>query len=248
MMATMGAAALLVGCGTTPGQFVIIQDQVPDNTCAIPASLGAQYRDSGDLDVGLISDQADVGYLFFPLMQNNLPGSMGGADANRIAMSSFEVDVTLPADAPQSGEIWDMFQKLQTSGPNQGPDPLIKYSIPTSGSVASGGGDTAGFVNAVPADLARKIRDTHALTSPGSFIYLMANVRAQGATLTKTVTSDPFHFPIRVCDGCLTDDIGMCPVMSAGSAGNPCNIAQDETVSCCELGAQLVCPPLVSAQ
>jgi hypothetical protein len=251
MTATMGAAALfLVACGTPPGQFVIIQDQVPDTSCAIPASLGSLYRDSGDLDVGLVLDQANVGYLFFPLMQNNLPPSNGGADANRIALSSFEVDLGVPdLDPANNGDptyvkIWNLFQTLQAS--NEG---LTKYSIPTSGSVASGGGDTAGFVNAVPADLARMIRDTQALKAPGNYFYLTATVRAQGKTLTSTVTSDPFNFPIRVCDGCLTNDIGMCPVMNAGGAtGNPCNIAQDQPVDCCELGAQLVCPPLVSGQ
>ncbi len=247
-LAALGATtAALGGCGTPPGQFVIIQDQVPDSSCAIPATLGMEYRDSGELDVSLVFDGADTGYLFFPLMQNNFPPSTSGGDPNRIALSSFEVDVGLPADAPQSGKIWNLFQKLATDNAG-GPDPLIHYSVPTSGSVASGGGDTAGFVNAVPADLARMIRDTDDLTA-GSFIYLMSTVRAQGKTLSSTVTSDPFHFPIRVCDGCLANNLGMCPLAQAGAnTGNPCNIAQDQTVDCCALGAELQCPPVVSSQ
>jgi hypothetical protein len=255
-LAAVGAAAVaLGGCGTPPGQFVIIQDQVPDTSCAIPATLGSAYRDSGDLDVSLVFDGANTGYLLFPVMQNNFPPSNGGGDPNRIALSSYEVDLSVPTLDPSTNggdnsysKVWNLFQTLETDSQN-GQSTPIHYSIPTSGSVASGGGNTSGFVDAVPAELARMIRDTDALRAAGSFFYLTATVRAQGNTLSATVTSDPFHFPIRVCDGCLANDVGMCPLATApASTGDPCNIAQDETVDCCELGATLQCPPVVSSQ
>jgi hypothetical protein len=240
--AILGAALFLGSCGTPPGQFIIIQDQVPQNGCVVPADLSAVYRDSGDLDISLVDDDADTGYLFFPLMQNNAPAATGGGiDPNRIALSEFQVDLSVADDAP--GPIVSLF--------NQPPRPdLIKFSVPTSGSVASGGGNTSGTVNAVPAELAREIRGTkNVLLSPGDFFYLTATVRVQGKTLTNTVTSDAFHFPIRVCNGCLASDLGICPLAQAGNDnGNPCNIAQDQSVDCCELGSALVCPPVVSAK
>jgi hypothetical protein len=240
--AVLGAALFLGSCGTPPGQFIIIQDQVPDNGCVVSADLGAVYRDSGDLDVSLVNNEGDTGYLFFPLMQNNAPAATGGGiDPNRIALSEFQVDLSVAADAPSA--IVSLFQ--------QPPRPeLIKFSVPTSGSVSSGGGNTSGTVNAVPADLARAIRSTkNVLVAPGDFFYLTATVRVQGKTLTNTVTSDAFHYPIRVCNGCLAHDLGICPLAQAGSnSGDPCNIAQDQPVDCCELGSALVCPPVVSAK
>ncbi|HSZ81678.1 MAG TPA: hypothetical protein VLA14_05325 [Polyangia bacterium] len=239
--AILGAALFLGSCGTPPGQFVIIQNQVPQSGCVIPGTLSDLYLDSGDLDLSLINDGADTGYLFFPLMQNNAPApASAGIDPNRIALSEFLVDLSVGADAPPA--IVSLF--------NQPPRPeLLKFSVPTSGSVASGGGDTAGSVNAVTAELARDIRSKNALASPGDFFYLTATVRVQGKTLTNTVTSDPFHYPIRVCNGCLAHDLGICPLTQAGAdSGDPCNIAQDQPIDCCELGPSLVCPPVVGAQ
>lgn len=242
--ALLGAASFLGSCGTPPGQFIIIQDQVPQSGCAIPATLSDMYMDSGTLDMSLVNANADTGYLFFPVMQNNAPAAASGIDANRIALSEFEVDLSLGDGAPAS--IVNMFQKDASVAK------LIEFSVPTSGSVSSGGGNTSGTVNVVPAKLAQLMlgqSGQKTLTSPADFFYLMATVRAQGKTLTQTVTSDPFHFPIRVCDGCLANDVGICPLAQAGAnTGNPCNIAQDQTVDCCELGTALVCPPVVGAK
>jgi hypothetical protein len=245
---TIGAAALLLlGCGTPPGQFVIIQNQVPSDTCVIPAEKGALYRATGDLDVRLVFDHAEAGYVIFPLLQNNLPGPSGDGEPNRIALSSYTVDVRMPADAP-GGPIKALFDQLMTSGPDSSPDPLIHFQVPTSGSVASGGGNTAGNVNAVSAELARAIRDTAELeTTP--YVYLMASIRAHGGTLTGGVVSDAFNFPIRVCSGCLIASLDLCPVTTmSANTGNACNVAQDQAVDCCLSGNSLVCPPVVSSK
>ncbi len=241
--AILGTALFLGSCGTPPGQFVIIQNQVPDTGCVVPADLSATYRDSGDLDLSLVNNGAETGYLFFPLMQNNAPASTGGIDPNRIALSEFEVDLSVADGAPAT--IVSLFESASNDSMFA---KLIKFSVPTSGSVASGGGNTSGTVNAVPAELARRMLGQNAV-APGTFFYLTATVRVQGKTLTSTVTSDPFHYPIRVCNGCLANDLGICPLSQAGSnSGDPCNIAQDEPVDCCELGSSLVCPPVVSAK
>jgi hypothetical protein len=73
-------------------------------------------------------------------------------------------------------------------------------------------------------------------------------VRSVGAFdgTKSSVESDSFRFPIRVCDGCMTETVGMCPLQGGGvSLGNPCNIAQDGFVTCCSTGAGLSCPASV---
>ena len=115
----IGAAALwLAGCGNPPGQFIIVQAQVPDENCVVPAQLGALYQSEGVMDVRLVGDFSETGYVLFPLMQNNYPGPTGGdsGDPNRIAISGFRVDVSLPdngAGAPDA--IRTLFDNLQTS-------------------------------------------------------------------------------------------------------------------------------------
>jgi hypothetical protein len=176
-------------------------------------------------------------------MQNNASASTGGIDPNRIALSTFEVSLSVD-DKKQTppASIVSFFQTPPRMD-------LIEFSVPTSGSVASGGGNTAGAVNVVTAELARDLQSKNALPSPASYFYLTATVRVQGKTLTNTVTSDAFNYPIRVCDGCLAHDLGICPLAQAGSnGGDPCNIAQDAPIDCCELGSALVCPPVVGSK
>jgi hypothetical protein len=240
------SALLLLGCTAPPGQFIIVQNQVPEAGCLIPSTVGTEYRSSGRLDVALVRDLATTAYRVFPVMQNNLPAPMGGqaGDPNRIALQEFEIDVGLPDDAPE-GAIKDLFKTLATSGPNGGPDALIHYRVLTSGSVASGGGYTSSGLDGVPAELARRIRLTHVLEST-EFIYLTTTIRAVGKTTMKTVTSDPFVYPIKVCQECLLGHVDTCPfAQAAQDQGNPCNIAQDDVVDCCIGGNGLVCPPTV---
>jgi hypothetical protein len=223
---------------------VIVQNQVPlSGGCAIPAEVSNSYRGSGDLDVRLVQAGAPVGYAVFPVMKNNLEPPEGTADLNRIKVQAFDVDVGLPADAP-AGAIADLFARLE----NERPD-LLHYSIPFSASISSGGGNTSAAVDAIPAELAREIRGTNFLSTT-AFAYLTTTIHARGKTDgNRSVTSDPFVFPVRVCDGCLIASVSPCPVSSEPTyMGNACNVAQDDMVDCCSVGTGLVCPPRVAAQ
>lgn len=248
----IGAAALvtsIAGCGTPPGQFVIIQNQVPETAgggCLIPSTLGTVYRGEGAMDVRLVRSDAQEGYVLFPVMQNNYPSPQGqsSGDPNRIALTNYQVDVTVPDDAP-ADEITNLVNNLRFA--SDVPDPLVHYSAPTSGSVTSGGGNTAGAINVIPAELARRIRATGVLaTKPYVWIYVQVRSVGRFDGTGSSVESDSFRYPIRVCDGCMTQNVGMCPVPSdAVSLGNPCNIAQDGFVTCCSSGTGLVCPASV---
>jgi hypothetical protein len=234
------ASCFSTGCsGTPPGEFIIIQNQVPNTDCSIPAGLGAVYRGEGTLDVRLVSSRA-TGYLLFPVMQNNFPGASGEqtVDANRIALSGFNVDVDVPED--QKGPAADFIRGLAMTA-----DPMVHYGTLTSGSVASGSGVTSSAVEVFPNDLANGVLGTHSLT-PTENIWATVHVRALGKTLTSSVESDSFTYPIRLCDGCLMGDLGACPVV--GDVGNLCFVGQDGATGCCEQNGQLICPALVATK
>jgi hypothetical protein len=240
MNGVFGALALFMvegigGCGgTPPGDFIILQNQVPNADCSIPATLGAVYRGEGLVDVRLVGDSAASAYVLFPLLQNDFPAPSGGqdVDANRIILSGFDVDVGLPP-TPGDGPITDLITGLRALSPDDPDHELIQYSTLTSGSVASGGGNTASAVGVFPAELARRMRDMGVL-SRTSYVWIMASVRARGDTLVGGVRSDSFKYPIRVCDGCLVEDTGVCPadVSTLGSAA--CYPGQDGASVCCE--------------
>jgi hypothetical protein len=234
--AVLAGTATLAACSsnTPPGLFIIVQNQVPDSTCAIPATLGDVYRSTGTLDVRVAGD-----YELFPLMQNDFPGPTGGqnVDGNRIAISGFDVDVGLPVNA-EAGPIATLIQSLHNLPDDDPAKPLVQYSRLASGSVASGGGNTSSRVVAFPADLATMIRAMGVL-SPTKTYWVEATVRARGSSLTGNVRSDAFHYPIELCDGCLTVDLGQCDAMTP--TGTSCTPGQDNFVGCCEVSGQLVC-------
>jgi hypothetical protein len=248
--AVLGAIALLAGCsGTPPGEFIIVQNQVLGSDCTVPATLGGIYRGEGVLDVRLIG--ASGGYQLYPLLQNNFPPPGGGqnVDANRIALSGFDVDVEA---GPAPGAIGDLITSYRNVAANPTPsagdlanEALVHYSTLTSGSVASGGGNTASGVEVFPAELAQKIRDMAVLSTTNRY-WVMTSVRARGNSLVGGVRSDAFKYPIELCDGCLIFNQGTCPVASV--MGNSCDPGQDDGTSCCEISGSLVCPAVVASK
>jgi hypothetical protein len=237
IMSTLG-----LSCGTPPGQFVIIQNQVPvGGGCAIPAAITNSFRGVGELDVRLVQANAPFGYALFPVMKNNLPPSEDSTDLNRIKVDSFDVDISLPEDAPE-GPIRTLFDDLEVRRPD-----LLHYSVLFNASVSSGGGNTSAFLDAIPAELAREIRNTAVLQTT-AFAYVTTTIHARGQTDGKrSVRSDPFVYPVRVCEGCLIASVSPCPVTTApANTGNACNVAQDDPVDCCSVGTGLVCPSRVA--
>jgi hypothetical protein len=232
---------LLGACGRVPGQFIIVQDQVPmGGGCSITTNQTV-YNPSGILDVAVVNQTATSGYLVFPLLQNDLPPPSGSlVDGNRIALTAFDVDLHMTAVDPPA-VTGPMFATLEGAQ-----DPQVHYSLPTSGSVASGGGLTAAIVEGFPTSLAIAIAKNGDLGG-GVFVDVNIKVRAHGERLTGSIVSDDFNFPIKLCSGCLISSVQPCPVKTAPPLqGNPCNPAQDELVDCCTVGGTLYCPSLVS--
>lgn len=233
-------------CGRVPGQFEIVQNQAPHDGCMIDTST-TLYAGDGTLDLALVSAGAESAYLVFPLLRNNLPGSAGGPDPNRIQVHSFAVDIGPSNYAPLPDGVRSLFGSLESGGSSSPDYALLHYSLPWSASVDSGGGLTATMVAGFPVDLARRVRATGSVGLARTSMGVNVHVRAFGSTTTQDFESDPLDFPVYVCDGCLIANVLTCPFTAApANPGNPCNVAQDSFVDCCSLNSDLICPPIVS--
>jgi hypothetical protein len=230
------ATAALAGmaCGGPTGTFYVVQNQVAGPGCTIPGSAGALYLGQGTLDVRA-SAGTGSGYLLFPLLKNDLPAEgNGNAEPNRIALDGFDIDVRL-VDGPT--EAFDVFGTVAA-------DPatavLLRYREAWSGSVSPGGGTTAAATTVFPAEAARLLREAGALANASARVEV--RLRASGRTLSGSLKSDAFTFPLRVCDGCLINSVSACPAKAPILQGGVCNPGQDELVDCCTAGADLICP------
>ena len=240
----------LVACGRVPGQFEIIQNQVPQPGCVISGEEGNVYRGDGQLDLSLVSSGSTSAYFVFPLVKNNLPGSAGGgADTNRIAVKSFAVDISTSQFGALPPKVNALFDSLNAAGPGSADYSLLHYSLPWAANIDSGGGTAATLVGSFPVNLAARVLATGDVGGSATSMLVNIRIRVFGSTNTQDVESDPFDFPVYVCSGCLIANLISCPFPSEPSnPGNECNVAQDNFVDCCSLNGQLICPPLVVAQ
>lgn len=236
-------SSVVVGaCGRVPGQFEIINNQVPTDGCVIPTNATV-YQGQGRLDLSLVNGGAESAYFVFPLMRNNLEGSDPGVDANKITLKSFAVDISPLGAAP--AQTQQVFDTLEGDSSLRS---LLHYKTPWSGSLASGGSELSAWVPAFPAELAGRILATQEVGRTPS-VAVNLRIRAFGSTTTKEIESDPFDYPVYLCAGCLIANLQPCPFTApVANKGNDCNIAQDEPVDCCTSGNDLICPAVVVSQ
>jgi hypothetical protein len=239
----------VAACGRVPGQFEIVQNQQPQSGCLIDTSE-TQYSGDGTLDLSLVQAGAGYAYLAFPLVKNNLPSSGGtGPDGNQIEVHSFAIDITPSKFGSLPPNVSMLFNTLNQAPHDSADYSLLHYSVPWAASLSSGGGKAATLVGAFPVSLAARVAATGDVGASRTSMLVNAHIRAFGSTSTQDMESDPLDFPIYVCAGCLVGELLTCPYTTEPKrTGNPCNVSQDNTVDCCSLNGQLICPPIVSAQ
>jgi hypothetical protein len=260
--ALAGAAALslsalsLAGCTDANDALIIVQAQVPDETCKVSEEgSGGARRTEGVLDLGL---DRPYGYMLFPLIANNLPSlsSTGGIDPNRVQITGAEMKILPPAGVTVAWPegCGTEFDDGSTAVVNPGERRAITIQVVKSCHAAA-------F-----RDLFLKGALNPALTD---IIKLRVVVRAVGRHGSTSIKSDPFEYPIRICYGCLqtgfTGDyaafsyertppkVPACEnLVENPYRGNVCNPAQDfGPVLCCAQdpkGEKLICPAVPTAK
>ena len=199
---------VLAACGRVPGQFEILNNQVPQisgNSCTIPVDPTI-YQGEGTLDLSIVRGDFQSAYFVFPLIENNLPSSSSNSsiDPNEIQLSGFQVDIA-PIGAPPPAPSRRLFDG----------GPLVHYQIPWSGGVSSGGGQLSAVVAAFPVGLAQKLAAAGGIGADPS-LTVDLTIQALGTTNSGThMQSDPFHFPVQICSGCLVANVAPCPFTAA---------------------------------
>jgi hypothetical protein len=238
-LAVVTLPVALSACGRVPGQFEILNDQVPLAGCTIPVDPGV-YTGEGTLDISIVQPTFTSAYFFFPLIENNLPSSTSAQlDPNEIQLSGFQVDITALAPGTVPAQIQGVLDGAGTTA---------HYQVPWSGGVGSGGGHLSASVAAFPVALAEAMVAAGGIDrDPTTLVQL--TISALGTTNSgQHMTSDPFHFPLHLCSGCLVAGTAPCPFTSAlAFPGNDCNPAQDAPVDCCTENGSLICPAVVAS-
>jgi hypothetical protein len=215
------------GCATNTETLVILQNQIPSfdqGSCVIPATPTTAFRQSGKLDLSVYELATGVtlpGYLLFPVVQNNLSSSARG--------TTVQVDTTqLQIEVNRADVVLEYLGGAR----------IAAFSVPVY-KVLPGGSTVSMYLEVIrPEDLTR-LKDQD---------WVMARVTVVGNRSGDEIKSNEMRYPIEICSGCLVDNAGSCYSFTGQAAYFGCNRAQDELISCCQLGSQLECPAAKASQ
>ena len=149
LLVVLSSSLAVAACGRIPGQFVILNDQIPLSGCLIPTNDGV-YQGTGAVDLEIVRQGDQTAYFVFPLLENNLAASTGGIDANQITLTGFNVDISAISGAgPQTAAC----SPSQQPRPHALPGPLVGERRLRRRKVSAA-------VNALPVALAQAILGT----------------------------------------------------------------------------------------
>ena len=215
------AAALMTGAGCAGNgdeALLILQNQFPDDGCVISAQEGSLVQDDGTLDV-----LGGSSYLFTPLVKNTTLGETGTEVQRRVFITGARVDLRFANEELFSDAELEMYRDIG----------LTRFEVPLAGSISPDGGTLALSFDIIQAALTRVLTDK---ISGDAELLVLADIRVLGELGGGDIESQTFTFAVRVCAGCLINDVGACEMLPdnfEARIGNPCNPFQDGTVDCC---------------
>ncbi|MCE9571523.1 MAG: hypothetical protein K8W52_00055 [Deltaproteobacteria bacterium] len=237
VLATLAAAA---GCAADSGDspLLILANAAPADGCTFSASASGSFFATGIVDV-LYAGTSGT-YVAAPLVENttivdetNHPELVSHRTAN---LRGLHVSITFTDDAVVSAAEQASMKA----------DGLLQFDARFAGTVAPNGGTGAFPVEVVSNALLQRI--STAINGGTGRVGLMVDMRAFGDLGGDNAESASFQYPVEVCTGCLTNDLGPCssvPKSFTPRTGGICDFRQDGVVDCCSsLTGAPVCPAI----
>ena len=213
----------LVACVDTgdEGMYVVNNTAIEGDACTL-----AGTPDQPFLSHGVINAKSPVPYLLHPLIKSRIQ-SIDGVDDESKTIQLRSADITLTMKAITIGTT------TTPSSANLGSfSALFAGPVPPNGTVNVG-------VDLIPTSTLRAIEG---MGGTDFNAEVVASIVIKGELNGDEVKSQPYVFPVSVCDKCVVRNVGACPMLGTPRTGNACNPFQDGTVDCCDMGGTLVCP------
>ena len=237
-------AIFAVGCADTGGQtLVVLNNAAPEGGCVIDPASDA-FIPSGRIDaLGVTQLGSQVGYLVTPTIQNLADSQDGDLETQRLViLGGARVDLSIGTHGDGTPLLSE--GELATLASLN----ALKFTAPFSGAIEPDGGTVGVAFEAVPTAVIAAVGNALAVGESG---LVTASFSVFGRTVSGVgVESDPFNYPVTVCNGCLFQHLGSCLDLPDGNypGGGACNLFQDAPGSCCTSSAGFeVCPAQTEA-
>lgn len=236
-------AALAAGCvdDSSDGGIFVTKAVTPGDACSLSSTEGEPF-----LPHGVFSVHSTSGYQLFPQMRSRITATDDQIDQRTIILAGARVEIEI-TDDELAGQL-DL-QKLKDDG-------VTRFQSRFTAPLPPNGGIVDGAIEVITPELIDAIAAVHpdlrstAEDAPVFRTELLANVVVFGNMAGDEVTSQKFTFPVTLCNDCVVNILGACPLPSDITAreGNACNIYQDGSVDCCvEASGDLTCPARFAA-
>lgn len=197
---------------------------VLNNSAVIAGALACQF--TGDINQpfishGEINSKSPNPYIINPLIESRITAVTGQESQRTIQVQGADVSLSVAGGGVTL--------------------PMASFQVLASAFIAPNNGTTNVSFDLVP--LADLMAIDAALGTASGSTEVVANITIKGSLGGDTVHSEPFSYGVTVCNSCVVDVIGACPVMGAQiSLGNICNPFQDGIVDCCTKNGTTICP------
>ncbi|MBP8806424.1 MAG: hypothetical protein KBG48_21690 [Kofleriaceae bacterium] len=213
--------------------MVILRNVAPEAGC-VASTESNVFQSSGKIQV-----DAPVGYVFTPLVRNDMT-TVEGQNLTQRTIFIESIDATIGFLDP---EVFTEAELTQLEA-----DGLTRFRTPASGSIDPNGGLVTLQAVIVPPELLAAIAPK--LTPQRDRITLDVRVQARGTNAGTSVTSNSFRYPVLVCRDCLAGVVGACDTIDPDGTyqqGGACNPLQDGLVDCCTTAeGTLRCPAVAT--
>lgn len=225
-------------CTSDSGGGVIIRQNLAppgDGTCALSPALDAPF-----IARGTIAMSSPLPYILTPLLQSRITSLMGQESARTVSMRGARVSLTI-----EGASVDDTAMDLDTTGFPVG---AAKFTSLFSAPVAPNGGLTVGEFDIVPTSFLAAVAAKTG-TAGRVHVQAVAQITVYGDLGGGEIESEPFFYPVTICNDCILNVVAACPLPTAAmvNTGNACQPYQDGVIDCCSNpDGTLVCPATVA--
>jgi hypothetical protein len=228
------------GCADQGGQtLIILNNAVPQAGCLIdPAGSGDPILGIGQVDaIGVLGDGTSIGYLLTPTIMNIADSQNGTFSIERTVITTGARVEVVPGAGPDGMPILSAAELTALGEVN------TRFTSLFTVDIAPDGGLVGAAFDVLPAPVLEAIGTK---LSGTQLAQVRVDVSVFGETIAGTdVESDPFRYPITICNGCQQVNLGSCVGLAPENirSGGACNAFQDAAMDCCtsSMGAFL-CP------
>lgn len=239
------AAPLVGGCladKNSDASMVVLGDTALASTATDCSFTGVQGQPF--LSHGMINIYSPGGYLFAPLVASKISAMSGPEVLQRtITVEGADVSLSVPTATTSTGVGAPTPVTITLTGADQA------FRALASASIAPNGGTANIPMELIPGStLASILTQANPSASDSFNAEVVASAKIFGTMGGDRVESLPFQFAVTVCNQCIINVVGTCPVTIQPRKGDVCNLYQDQPVDCCTEPTtnQLVCPARTS--